>query len=559
MTQNGRNMAKLQLRSETDYFNLIANLGTHSSKVLRSYNQQDFVLDGPNNELYSDGLTLMIRHETDNAEENHLGMKDQFVHIVLKQHMLSHQVTDPNLPVFEIAERYEKHILSTEMRKILVDTPISLNVQSNIFQEILLKYPQVSIKCIGSFKNNREVFDWGGINIEVDRCTFSFGDGFFCRFMWNDELVSRFCAYLDSKGIVSAFNFSSKASLFYNGLMQSALTHAVATQPPPVTTEIFQLQSDLPPMYIQQTTDLLNSLQSVSPMPQATQNNNIITPILSISSTTNDMESIPIVDHFELQQIHPTTTFSQSISPLHPSVLVNVPANLTMNLTDTLSPMNNPVLISPINQAALGTALSPLSIPVNPNTNPVNMTIPHTEAVNLRRPSFDIQTISLQQQQSSSLGSLNGSLSMSPVLNGVANGNQPVYITVSTPMLTSDDADGSPMYSTEMIQEQRRKNREASARYRRKKNMEIEHHKQELKKYQERIEHLEAENKALKIQLSLCREQHFLGDLNLMNTHRRQSHRTDSSGPSEPSSSGTAEYGRRRSGDSNDGYGRKFV
>ncbi|KAI8854175.1 hypothetical protein BC829DRAFT_219507 [Chytridium lagenaria] len=67
--------------------------------------------------------------------------------------------------------------------------------------ELLQKFPDVKIKCIGSFQNVRHVFLWeDGITLEVDRCTFfpTGFEAFFCRFDSNDEVIHRCLTFMTS-------------------------------------------------------------------------------------------------------------------------------------------------------------------------------------------------------------------------------------------------------------------------------------------------------------------------------------------------------------------------
>ncbi|KAI8814391.1 hypothetical protein BJ742DRAFT_848594 [Cladochytrium replicatum] len=479
--------AKLQLAGEQDYLHLLANLASGSSKLHRVYSQQDFILDGRNHELWAAGLTLIIRYSSEQFPLREV-ITDKVCTIVLKETLFFEG--DSERPIFEVSEREETFTFNNEIKQVLLGTPITHDSQSKIFQDVVAKFPQLDIRCIGSFKNLRHVFDWNTVMLEIDRCTFSFGEGFFCRFVPDENIIANFLTYLQNTGIVYAVNMSSKTSLFFSGL-QTTGSQILN----PWTSEGFSIQfpngaptsAAAPPLPI-------TTLAPIAPVPLANH-----TPVAdySVSSMTTHLPYRP-QKHQQQQpserQSLPTvsaqsTPLPQNSSALQHSFSAAPPApSLTTTPSEPPPPNFNFALAASRYSASTASTSSASPPAVTSTSNPSINGLTSSKQMRPRRPKSVASSSSGDESTEKADEYMPSYSQGQPAMNGDGTYNP-------------ESGMGGNGVDQHMADFQRKRNREASARYRKRKQQEMAEYREEVKGLKDRIDQLEAENRTLRAQV----------------------------------------------------------
>ncbi|KAJ3078955.1 hypothetical protein HK102_004116, partial [Quaeritorhiza haematococci] len=194
-------MAKLQLNSEQDYLHLLVNLASNSaqSNLERVFTQLDFIMDTKDHDLWAHGLTLIIRDSAEDYPQTE-DANNKTCTIVLKETIIGPNGSGE--PYIQLSEKWEQVPATDELKQIILGAPIGSLSYSAIFRDVVAKFPNLQIRCIGSWKNMRHCFLWNGTVLEVDRTTFSFGEGYFLRFPPTEEVIAR--------------------DMFFTGIQQSA-------------------------------------------------------------------------------------------------------------------------------------------------------------------------------------------------------------------------------------------------------------------------------------------------------------------------------------------------
>ncbi|KAI8801999.1 hypothetical protein BJ742DRAFT_563339 [Cladochytrium replicatum] len=473
--------AKLQLAGEQDYLHLLANLASGSSKLHRVYSQQDFILDGRNHELWAAGLTLIIRYSSEQFPLREV-ITDKVCTIVLKETLFFEG--DTERPIFEVSEREETFTFNNEIKQVLLGTPITHDSQSKIFQDVVAKFPQLDIRCIGSFKNLRHVFDWNSVMLEIDRCTFSFGEGFFCRFVPDENIIANFLTYLQNTGIVYAVNMSSKTSLFFSGLQTSG-----SQLLNPWTSEGFSIQFPNGAPTSAPAPPPIPTLAPIAPVPLANH-----TPVAdyTVSSMTTHLPYRPQhqqQQHTDRQSIPSasaqSTPLTQNSSSLQHTFSAPPPAP-----SETTTPSEPP---PPNFNFALAASRYNTSTASTSSASPPAVTTTSTPSTNGNASSKQMRSRRPKSVASSSSGdeSTEKADEYVPSYSHGQFGNGDGYYNPETGM-------GGNGVDQHMADFQRKRNREASARYRKRKQQEMAEYREEVKGLKDRIDQLEGENRTLR-------------------------------------------------------------
>ena len=238
--------AKIQLASSGDYMNFLQLLNSPKigGSLHRVFVQRDYVIDGDNHELWNSGFTLSIRYTEEHFPVESVKVKPA-CSVTLKESIFQNFVDEhgkplniptetngsPGVPadclssVYEIKETEEpvewnaiSHLISGKM---IVPSECS----SRLIAEIHQTRPVVGgIRCIGSFASTRHVYIIPNYpEIEIDRCQFPHGEGFFVRFAPDDETMLRIFGLLHSNEIKYEINLKTKTELFFMGITPSSI------------------------------------------------------------------------------------------------------------------------------------------------------------------------------------------------------------------------------------------------------------------------------------------------------------------------------------------------
>lgn len=178
--------------------------GRDEFQLTRIYTEQDYIFDGKSHDLWHAGLTLAIRHSVERYPQQgpqsvcKVALKEtSFKELVgLDGHLLALDQLN-GAPFYEVKERSE--LVDYRSVQALVDHGEILSssncAQSSILSSTLNRYYiEDGISCIGSFISLRHEFRWlkmeGQPLIEVDKCSFPHGEGYYVQFPPDERIVS---------------------------------------------------------------------------------------------------------------------------------------------------------------------------------------------------------------------------------------------------------------------------------------------------------------------------------------------------------------------------------
>ncbi|KAJ3337955.1 hypothetical protein HDU93_000279 [Gonapodya sp. JEL0774] len=452
---------------------LLSNLASNSQQLQRVFSQQDFILDGANHELWNAGLTVIIRYSKEEISSG-TAKSDQERHacsIVLKETIFFE--SNSGKPYFEVREKEESTTLdNVEVKQVLLGANVTAQSTSSIIRDVVLKYPGIEggIRCIGSFKNFRHVFIWNDIVIvEVDRCSFPHGEGFFCRFDVDEEIIMKVLTYLQTTGVTYCINITSKTALFFQGLEEIAsqspnnkgttpanawsptTSNLIFSSPPPSSLSV--------PMPLEPRPVTTGGLGTMNPLAGGWTGAPFTAgsfPAVTVPYSAGSVVTLPAMSTLtEATQVD-WKLGAGSVLPI-----TNGSTNGTINLyrasmasTPALLPLPPPAPLRSHSVLSSGAATAPIAQPA-----PTYSTSISSQSV--KAPSFDVDVKTRQ----SGGGPVRTVLKRSPsasesksVSPGSGHGNL---------------SDGGPI-DEETAEQQKKRNREASARYRRKKQVEFD-------------------------------------------------------------------------------------
>ncbi|KXS11512.1 hypothetical protein M427DRAFT_72784 [Gonapodya prolifera JEL478] len=499
--------AKIQLATESDYQHLLSNLASNSQQLQRVFTQQDFVIDGRNHELWNAGLTVIIRYskeevlagsprsDSDRQGEHFHGpfCCSQNTHgfsfawykgcsIVLKETIFFG--VDSGKPYFEVREKEERANLDNgEIKQILLGANVSAQSQSSILRDVISKYPvEGGIRCIGSFKNFRHVFVWDNVLIEIDRCSFPHGEGFFCRFDVDEPIIIKVLNYLQSTGITYCINITSKTALFFQGLNELAVTSQTN-----VSNNWLPLKGVMggsSPGSIMTDQSPPAPLEPRTPAGMSAVNTNSIW-----STAPFTVGGLPAADITLPGIVTKPPTSSSSVNAILIGNTPPLPAPISVSTAGIPPPMTLPSVASQISQAQSQTSLNQVS--------PAASSLSASPSLDGFKPSSSIIVLDQTDtaEQSSGGGPLrtNGGLQSGSKLGGgtKVNGAAPKGGSMS---------DGGAPEEEESAEMQKRRNRVEYEEL----SVKVSEHEQTIQLLRERVRRLEGENAALKLRIGVA-------------------------------------------------------
>ncbi|KAI9366880.1 hypothetical protein DFJ73DRAFT_805988 [Zopfochytrium polystomum] len=203
--------AKLQLQTPADYDKLKSHLDA-GFQLVRAFSQRDFVLDCPNHSLFAAGFSLTVRKASEILPVPESDVPR--ISIIWKESRL-----DDSHPFLRLHER-EEICRPEDVHDVLNGRELTLDrCRSEIFREVLRRFPKVSIRSIGSFSNTRHCYRFGeaGQVLEVDRCTFypMGSQAFFCLFDASEQSVDKSLNFLRDIQVNYCVHMLPKTSLFF--------------------------------------------------------------------------------------------------------------------------------------------------------------------------------------------------------------------------------------------------------------------------------------------------------------------------------------------------------
>ncbi|KAJ3331869.1 hypothetical protein HDU76_002008 [Blyttiomyces sp. JEL0837] len=576
--------AKLQLQSEADYFHLLSELASDSSKLLRVFSQQDFVLDNDQHTLWDNGLSLTIRKTKEEDPRHHRNSSEEWWSIALKETKIA-SVPQPHLQVFE----REEPCRVEQVEQLLNGDAYLATGHFRLFDDVVNRFPNTQIKCIGSFYNLRHCFRFSDdtTTMEVDRCTFypMKSEAFFCLFDPNETSISRCLNFLSRIQVSYCVHMTSKTTLFFLGVQKAQGRHERASSLPFGGGSTGGSSSGYEPhhQYYQQHQPPQHRNQyptrgEISPPPSSNLNHlppyshlqTSVGPDLSPGSrgeiqTGHSNFGPPPHPHHLSQHPHSHShPHSQSHSPYphthtHPHAL-SYPAPPSLGHTPSQqSRMPMPPApdrqVSPYSVAS--SRMSPLPPPLpttgtvrNPSIPPppppqlqISPTQPSSSASlsstkrkhsdESERPSQRVRgdtaerekekdiarpTLQSPTRDASRRTHTPDSADKEVPTTTATNNNATTTTTAAT--TTGDDSSKPPSELTgaQFIEWQKMRNREASARYRKRKNDEIQSQQDLIKGLRARITELETENRLLQTQVRVLKEQNAKKRVDLAGT-----------------------------------------
>ncbi|KAA0044469.1 triphosphate tunel metalloenzyme 3-like [Cucumis melo var. makuwa] len=191
---------KLRLPDSSSHHKLSHLLSSHH---IKTHNQHNFFFDGPNAELSSNHAALRIR------------LYDEDSHCVLS--LKAKPIISDGISRIE----EEEEALEPSIGRACVEEPnrMLLMEESKILERVKEEYGVDGFVCLGGFKNERRVYEWKGLKLELDETIFEFGRNYEMECESEDAERDRDLleGFMKENGIRYSYSQSSKFAIFRSG------------------------------------------------------------------------------------------------------------------------------------------------------------------------------------------------------------------------------------------------------------------------------------------------------------------------------------------------------